>query len=94
MGTTTHVSHGFTPDSLILGTMMPIPKNKKKSFCSFSNWHRKWIDNGKVDTGWFAVILRSTRSKYNYLIRSLKRNGDSQIRGALGRALLTHDNRS
>ena len=31
-------SHGFTPDSLILGTMIPIPKDKKKSFCSSSNY--------------------------------------------------------
>ena len=30
-------SHGFTPDSFILGTMITIPKDKKKSFCSSSN---------------------------------------------------------
>ena len=35
---TLFLSHGFTPDSLILGTMIPIPKDKKKSFCSFSNY--------------------------------------------------------
>ena len=35
---TLFLSHGFTPDSLILGTMIPIPKDKKKSFCSSSNY--------------------------------------------------------
>ena len=35
---TLFLSHGFTPDSLILGTMIPIPKDKKKSFYSSSNY--------------------------------------------------------
>ena len=35
---TLFVSHGFTPDSLILGTIIHIPKDKKKSFCSSSNY--------------------------------------------------------
>ena len=35
---TLFLSHGFTPDSLILGTMIPIPKNKNKSYCSSSNY--------------------------------------------------------
>ena len=30
--------HGFSPDSMILGTMIPIPKDKKKSLCSSSNY--------------------------------------------------------
>ena len=29
--------HGFSPDSMILGTMIPIPKDKKKSLCNSSN---------------------------------------------------------
>ena len=28
------LSHGFIPDSWILGTMIPIPKDKNKYFCS------------------------------------------------------------
>ena len=32
------LSHSFTSDSLILGTMIPIPKDKKKSCCSSSNY--------------------------------------------------------
>ena len=35
---TLFLSHGFTPDSLILGTMISIPKDKKKYFCSSSNY--------------------------------------------------------
>ena len=32
------LSHGFSPDSMILGTMIPIPKNKKKSLSHSSNY--------------------------------------------------------
>ena len=35
---TLFLSHGFTPDSLILGTMIPIPKENNKYFCSSSNY--------------------------------------------------------
>ena len=35
---TLFLSHGFTPDSLILDRMIPIPKDKKKSFCNSSNY--------------------------------------------------------
>ena len=32
------VRHGFSPDSMILGTMIPIPKDKKKSLCKSINY--------------------------------------------------------
>ena len=35
---TLFLRHGFSPDSMILGTMIPIPKDKKKSVCSSSNY--------------------------------------------------------
>ena len=35
---TLFLSHGFTPDSLTFGTMIPIPKDKKKSLCSSSDY--------------------------------------------------------
>ena len=35
---TLFVCHGFSPDSMILGTMIPIPKDKKKFLCSSSNY--------------------------------------------------------
>ena len=37
--------------------------------------------------------MRYTRSKYHYLVCSLKRSRDLQIRCALGRSLLSHNNR-
>ena len=37
--------------------------------------------------------MRYTRSKYHYLVRSLKRSRDLQIRCNLGRYLLSHNNR-
>ncbi len=30
--------HGVSPDSMILGTMVPIPKNNKKSLCNSDNY--------------------------------------------------------
>ena len=35
---TLFLRHGFSPDSMILGTMISIPKDKKKSLCSSSNY--------------------------------------------------------
>ena len=35
---TLFLCHGFNPDSMILGTMIPVPKDKKKSLCSSSNY--------------------------------------------------------
>jgi hypothetical protein len=32
------VVHGFTPQSMLLGTMIPIPKNRKKSVCNSDNY--------------------------------------------------------
>ena len=31
---TSMLSHGFSPNSMILGTMIPIPTDKKKSLCN------------------------------------------------------------
>ena len=30
--------HGYSPDSMILGTMIPIPKDKRTSLCDSSNY--------------------------------------------------------
>ena len=35
---TLYLRHGFSPNSMILGTMIPITKGKKKSLCSSSNY--------------------------------------------------------
>ena len=32
------LKHDFSPNSMILGTMIPIPTDKKKSLCSASNY--------------------------------------------------------
>ena len=32
--------HGFSPDSMILGTMIPISKDQKKSLCHSSNYRQ------------------------------------------------------
>ena len=56
-------------------------------------WHSIWIDNDKPETGWVSEIISYTRSKYHYLVRSLKRSRDQQIRCALGSSLFSHNNR-
>ena len=56
-------------------------------------WHKLWITNNKPDLGWVAEIMRHTRSRYHYMVCSLKRSRDLQISGALGRALVSHRNR-
>ena len=35
---TSMLSHGFSPNSMILGIMIPIPKDKKKSLCNSGNY--------------------------------------------------------
>ena len=35
---TLFLSHGFSPDSMIMETMIPIPKNRKQSLCNSSNY--------------------------------------------------------
>ena len=32
------LSHRFSPNAMILGTMIPIPKDKKKSLCNSGNY--------------------------------------------------------
>ena len=56
-------------------------------------WHRLWVSNDKPESGWVFDIMRCTRSKYQYMVRNLKRTRDTQIRAALGRALLLNGNR-
>ena len=56
-------------------------------------WHKLWITNDKPDSEWVAENMQHTRSRYNYMVRSLKRSRDFQISGALGRALISHRNR-
>ena len=56
-------------------------------------WHRLWVSNDKPESGWVFDIMRCTRSKYHYMVRNLKRTRDTQIRAALGRALLLNGNR-
>ncbi len=34
----TMLIHGVSPDSMILGSMVPIPKNKRKSLCNSDNY--------------------------------------------------------
>ena len=42
---TLFLRHGFSPgDSMILDTMIPIPKDKKKSLCSSSNYRANALD--------------------------------------------------
>ena len=35
---TSFLLHGYSPNSMILGTMIPIPKDKRTSLCDYSNY--------------------------------------------------------
>ena len=53
---TLFLSHGFSPDSMIMGTMIPIAKNRKQSLCNSSNYRAIALSSivGKILDG---VIL-------------------------------------
>ena len=50
-------SHGFSPDSMIMGTMIPIPKNMKQSLCNSSNYRAIALSSifGKI-LDWVILI--------------------------------------
>ncbi len=49
--------HGVSPDIMILGTMIPIPKNKKKSLCNSDNYRAIALSSiiGKI-MDWVILI--------------------------------------
>ena len=51
------LSHGFSPDSIIMGTMIPIPKNRKQSLCNSSNYRAIALSSifGKI-LDWVILI--------------------------------------
>ena len=54
--------------------------------------HRLWVSNDRPESGWVFDIVRCTRSKYHYMVCNLKRTRVTQIRAALGMALLLNGN--
>ena len=50
-------SHGFSPDSMIMGTIIPIPKNRKQSLCNSSNYRAIALSSifGKI-LDWVILI--------------------------------------
>ena len=54
---TLFLSHGFIPDSVIMGTMIPIPKNRKQSLCNSSNYRAIALSSifGKI-LDWVILI--------------------------------------
>ena len=54
---TLFLSHGFSPDSMIMGTMIPIPKNRKQSLCNSSNYRAIALSSifGKI-LDWVILI--------------------------------------
>jgi hypothetical protein len=37
-------------------------------------WHKIWAENGRLEMGYVAGIMRRTRAKCQYAIRSIKRD--------------------
>ncbi len=64
--------HGVSPDSMILGTMVPIPKNKKKSLCNSDNYRAIALSSiiGKI-LDWVILIkerhvLKSSNLQFGF----------------------------
>ncbi len=64
--------HGVSPDSMILGTMIPIPKNKKKSLCNSYNYRAIALSSiiGKI-LDWVILIkerhvLKSSNLQFGF----------------------------
>ncbi len=49
--------HGISPESMLLGTMVPIPKNKRQSLCNFDNYRAIPLSSiiGKI-LDWIILI--------------------------------------
>ncbi len=65
--------HGVSPDSMILGTMVPIPRNKKKSLCNSDNYRAIAIISiiGKI-LDWVILIKERHLLKSSNLLLVLK----------------------
>ena len=62
---TSMLSHGFSPNSMILGTIIPIPKDKKKSLCnSLSRIFSKILD--------WVIIIKEALLTFGFKKRNVK----------------------
>ncbi len=66
--------HGVSPDSMVLGTMVPIPKNKNKSLCNSDNYRVIALSSiiGKI-LDWVILIkerhvLKSSNLQFGFKI--------------------------
>ena len=52
--------HGYSPDSMILGIIIPIPKDKRTSLCDSSNYRAIALSSmfSKV-LDWIILLLRT-----------------------------------
>ncbi len=66
---------GVSPDSMILGTLVPIPNNKKKSLCNSDNYRAIALRSiiGKV-LDWVILIKESHVLKSSNLQFGLKQS--------------------
>jgi hypothetical protein len=56
-------------------------------------WHNLWIDVGKSKTGQIAQIMRSTRAKYHYSLRYIRKNQAYIKNNRLAESLLQKNQR-
>ena len=68
------LSHGLSPDSMIMGTMIPIPKNRKQSLCNSSNYRAIALRNifGKI-LDWVILIKEDSVLCSSHLQFGLKK---------------------
>ena len=59
------------------------PYRKKSMF-----WHYMWKQNGCPRTGWIADIRKTTRAKFHYVLRHVKRKKETILANKLGESVL------
>ncbi len=50
--------HGICPKSILLGTMVPIPKNKKKCLCGSDNYQAITLSSIFSETFDWVILLK------------------------------------
>ena len=65
---TLFLSHDFSPDSIIMGTIIPIPKNRKQSLCNSSNHRAIALSSifGKI-LDWVILIKEKSALCYSHI---------------------------
>ena len=60
------LSHGFSSDSMIMGAMIPIPKNRKQSLCDYINYRAIALSKKGMTITQYTYSMIETVNYYNF----------------------------